>query len=459
MKTLPKYRRGLSLMEVLISIFVLSIGLLGLAALIPVGRFAIVEVAKADRGSAAGWNGLQDTKVQGMVDPRNWLVYDFQNNLLRYEWDGNIPDAVLQTHLCGTSEVVTTGGPGPRWDPALSDPPPALPHSLGGPSRYVVPVTPGEGYAIDPLFLANNLTGGQQMAGRFPYQTLGSNSYEYTMKRVSLDRAASGRYSVAGGWYGTTWTNPITGTAAAQQALFGRLFVSQDDLLFDIPRDDRIRPRRDYRFANTGSVPYRPYPPTAAETSEYGAIDFANDVQVREFHGDYSFLITLAPATTDYVVDPSGKTRYELSVVVFYKRDVVYADASSQTEKTPERMVMGTILGGSDLQLTTTRDASYLDVREGEWILVCGRMADADAPRGYRQVFKWYRVLSATETAADGSGGFERYVSLAGPDWNGSWCADLDGDGGTADDVGVALFDGSIAVYTTTIDLDTSLVR
>ncbi len=44
-------------MEVLISTFVMSIGLLGLAALIPVGRFAIVQTGKADRAGACGRAG------------------------------------------------------------------------------------------------------------------------------------------------------------------------------------------------------------------------------------------------------------------------------------------------------------------------------------------------------------------------------------------------------------------
>ena len=65
-------RRGVTLMEVLISIFVLSVGLLGLAALLPVGRFAIVQTAKHDRSGACGRAGLRDLKVQRMLDYTNW---------------------------------------------------------------------------------------------------------------------------------------------------------------------------------------------------------------------------------------------------------------------------------------------------------------------------------------------------------------------------------------------------
>ncbi|MFH1266447.1 MAG: prepilin-type N-terminal cleavage/methylation domain-containing protein, partial [Planctomycetota bacterium] len=45
-------RRGVSLLEVLISIFVLSIGLLGVAAVIPVGGHEILQAVKADRAAA-----------------------------------------------------------------------------------------------------------------------------------------------------------------------------------------------------------------------------------------------------------------------------------------------------------------------------------------------------------------------------------------------------------------------
>jgi hypothetical protein len=59
-------------MEVLISTFVLSIGMLGLAALIPVGRYAIVESGKADRSAACGRAAMRDIKVRRMLDYRQW---------------------------------------------------------------------------------------------------------------------------------------------------------------------------------------------------------------------------------------------------------------------------------------------------------------------------------------------------------------------------------------------------
>ncbi len=65
--------RGVTLMEVLISIGVLSIGLLGVAAMIPLGGITIQETAKADRAGACGRAGLRDVKIRGMLDPWNWV--------------------------------------------------------------------------------------------------------------------------------------------------------------------------------------------------------------------------------------------------------------------------------------------------------------------------------------------------------------------------------------------------
>ena len=73
MRRATRTRRGITLMEVLISTFVLSIGLLGLAALIPVGQFTLIETAKADRSGACGRAGLRDVDAERMLDWRLWV--------------------------------------------------------------------------------------------------------------------------------------------------------------------------------------------------------------------------------------------------------------------------------------------------------------------------------------------------------------------------------------------------
>ena len=68
----PAPHSGISLMEVLISIGILSIGLLGVAALIPIGKLAMIETNKSDRTGACGRAALRDVRVRRMLDSANW---------------------------------------------------------------------------------------------------------------------------------------------------------------------------------------------------------------------------------------------------------------------------------------------------------------------------------------------------------------------------------------------------
>lgn len=65
-------RRGVSLMEVLMSIFILTVGLLGMASLIPVGGFQVSEAIKADRAAAVGRAAFYEVRIRGLLDPRKW---------------------------------------------------------------------------------------------------------------------------------------------------------------------------------------------------------------------------------------------------------------------------------------------------------------------------------------------------------------------------------------------------
>ena len=59
-------------MEVLISIFVLSLGLIGCGGCLPVGRFAIMETVKSDPAGNCGRAGLHVVKTCRMLDSRLW---------------------------------------------------------------------------------------------------------------------------------------------------------------------------------------------------------------------------------------------------------------------------------------------------------------------------------------------------------------------------------------------------
>jgi hypothetical protein len=73
----PRHRRpsrtGLSLIEALISIFIVSIGLLGVVALFTIGHHDALGGAVADHAALVGREKLRDFRVRGMDDPDNWL--------------------------------------------------------------------------------------------------------------------------------------------------------------------------------------------------------------------------------------------------------------------------------------------------------------------------------------------------------------------------------------------------
>ena len=66
--------RGVSLLEVLISIFVVSIGLMYLAALLPVAGWNMARANEADRSATCGRAALRDVKVRNLLDRTKWTA-------------------------------------------------------------------------------------------------------------------------------------------------------------------------------------------------------------------------------------------------------------------------------------------------------------------------------------------------------------------------------------------------
>ncbi len=69
-------RCGISLIEILISMFVLLFGLLGVASIFPVGSHYMNEGEKFDYSSALAQNAFEEMGVRGMLRPEVWLYPD-----------------------------------------------------------------------------------------------------------------------------------------------------------------------------------------------------------------------------------------------------------------------------------------------------------------------------------------------------------------------------------------------
>ena len=459
-------RGGVSLLEVLISIFVLTVGLLAVATLIPVGRFAVVEAAKSDRAAACGQAVLNDIKVRKMINPNSWSPLDGVSLSRPRPW------------CFGDS-----GAPGD-------------PQTTVRRSGFEL----GESYAIDP-FYASQASNAAYLT-HFPYniRDLGNpilrpdKQWRWTrMRRV-------------------TWTG-----VGLSSVLATGVFGWHDDLVIPVPNDETQRPRQMFFNGSTRGRAFPLMPGESAVRNPLGGQD----------SGKYSYLITVTPSAEnhDFVRPNTGPPSiitapyhysenaplYNVSVVVFYKRATSdsseYLPSGTLADETPserqvEVMFLGTGLGGGDVRLLTLHEDAddldsdpdpreYLDIKENEWLMVSGGYNHyyqyRDVGGGSQRdaipvgVHKWYRIIATGETLSedlDGSGTIDpplekdynnngaiewfREATLAGPDWNPLW-GDWWGAGGPSDPFPLdgipdllfaTLLDGVIGVYSTTVELE-----
>jgi len=464
-------RAGVSLLEVLISIFVLSMGLLGIAAVIPVARFEIVEAAKADRSAAAGQALLDHAKVCGMLEPSSWQEVFDPTPLTDDEW------------VLG-----------------------AVQRDGGGNLRVYGFDIGRQSYAIDPLYVATAMNDPDALAlayapdlvQTFPYwpadfdPTDPSNPPprqrfipDVTMCRVTWHQQDPNIL------YGAA--TPVADRIARQLILSQRNCSWRDDLLVPVPSDRDQRPRQMMLLHAAGASPVVGAWPLRPGDNVPGALT----PQRPEAADNYTWVVTATPRLApEHYTSDSAPRAFSVSVVVFYKRNLAspwsFKDAS---DKPAERTVIASFLGGGygggDVRLValpTPPDYShYLDVKEGEWLMLGGTVFDPlRIPPVREYVFRWYRIAAAGETIvedknlngsldpgedSDDDGVLDapyRHVTLEGPDWNvdpvsgtTSWCL-RDGSGilqdinsdGTFRDVQACLFDGVVGVFTTTVELD-----
>jgi prepilin-type N-terminal cleavage/methylation domain-containing protein len=191
-------RRGVSLLEVLISIFVLAVGLLGVLAIIPLGQMTIAESVKADRAGACGRAVMRNIKVRRMLDFRNWI------------WDSNCWGL-------GYNQTAT---------------PDAIPNLA---SNFInLPEATGS-FMIDPLGRSKNLPnilyGKQSTASFLPRRTLNNPGDFYWPDDLALDTPANATERPG--------INPAVGLADSRSIDYSYLFTvspSSSERWMSIPK-------------------------------------------------------------------------------------------------------------------------------------------------------------------------------------------------------------------------------
>jgi type II secretory pathway pseudopilin PulG len=383
-------RRGISLMEVLISIGIMAIGLVSVASLLPVGGLQVQKANIEERKAQLVLNAVRDFHVRGMAairDPVN------------FPWVTAAPNS-LQPYfrVIGANKV---------YNPTAA---------TGAGLGALPPV------AIDPLMSSVAVV---SQAAQTNLQFFPIN------KSTSTPPVGMPRLTLASLYN----KNPLVARALADE-----IMVAHDDVIVNQP-DDRTLPATGAVISDTSTNPPKPY--------------------ARDYNGEFSWLATLTPNYPYLLPGESGNpaeanldplfffkklmgNEYTLSIVVFDRREVPRSTSSFTASSIGEEIVAVTQpsgvtvnLGGGDITIKAPTDAQSQLIRPNTWMM----LARKSPPEMGFQIFKWYRILSASSDGADVQ------VTLAGPDW--TW-----GPPDNSLPTSACLFDGAVAVVQRTIHLE-----
>jgi hypothetical protein len=392
------HRSAITLMEVLISMFVLLFGLMGVAAIFPVGNHYVVEGEKYDQGSILAQNAFEELEARGMLRPERWLYASYP-----------APDI---PRLLGPEFIVQ-----PPGDSSIGSVPgkfnfPGIGNVAAGPGNLP---DPGYAFVIDPMSVAAGVTPPSWLY-QWPmaFRTDGvtgvkrQNAWNYSTNPAY---PAAGR-QLLGAWPVRRMTLPIPDASGRYsyipmtQDVAETIFRLRDDLAVSLPDRDDAPAMQLWQTADVRNTPNDP----------------TDDLPLtRKYLGNFSWLATIVPQTLEardglQPAERKGQL-YDVSVVVFYKRDPTPSAES-------ERMIEAEMQGVGELVLfdpgndPTVVDAAVKDIKAGDWIAVMGVNQTSGT-----FMLKWYRILALDEdTYTDYVNTTDsnlpmRRAMVTGPDW------------------------------------------
>jgi hypothetical protein len=471
----PRPRSGLSLTETLIAMGILTLGLLGVAAVFPVGSFYMMKAEIADRGSAIAQSVMNDIMARGMLNPRAWYV-EVPNPTVTNS--STSPNAILPG-IDGKYSPKAPDLTGSQTSSTFTRPfAEALAEGLKRNTDVAVLAKQfGHAYVIDPIFasMAASTTVTSNNLPAYPFPSTAYARYPWPSST----------------YYGTRWWDPWRSnnkTSASEKTwpirrvtfrqssgwpldrqMAEHFFRGSDDLATDMPSRDDRPPIQTWQTTGSAHTPL-----------------------ARDWNGDYSWIVSVVPTTNaardGMARNPEGFS-YDVSVVVFYKRplptsapgtDVI--DASSN-ERMVGAKIVSTGLNGGELLLSDMNDVTvsstsstlaspFTQLRVGDWIMLCGPHPNSNVVVGTnltnvgsatpstgepKFVLNWYQVLSID---AEGTGitGFnsssQRVIAVRGVQWPWQPAAKLTDTTQLSNDLCVAICRGAVAVHTKTIRLE-----
>ena len=432
-------------MEVLISIFVLSMGLLGLAALLPVGSYTILETIKADRAGDCGRAALRDLKARRMLDST------FNVNSQCWVDPNMLSNGSFTLTSATCLSLASTAAPLSSRLSFVIDPWGVAgitnKYALGGgTAAWVAGSTLGQ--ALPRLGLGYVQSGGASISGIAWNPALAEAGF-----RCPDDLTVTLPESISGQSFGRSrmMQNLVLANSAGQTTALRSTVANGSppwsDGTYALAWDTSLSPPAWHitggaAFGGTSPTPCGPYmnDPNNTGTVVSGA------------QGDYSWFLSVtrvySPQTQSF--DP---TRARVSVVVCYKRDFGQPGAGLPAERAVKVFTAAPNSGFADMDPTsniamgggsillsaplndTPANQLGVRVREGDWVALFSTS---------NCLCSWYRVIAITDIYTDGTvKGLTQQLTLNGPDWQ-----------VTGQDYVIAIGQSVLGVYTTTVELD-----
>jgi hypothetical protein len=380
-------------LEVLISMFVLAVGLLSVAALIPAGRYEIAQSTQLDNTAMIGRAAFRDIAVRNYLYPGNAAgTESWRDSNGTAEWQPNGPDGNAE------QPFVADGAAGARVASAqvavAIDP---LAISAGYSASFPTLADPGEPHLTRVRPFIPGVPA--------PPPEFWDSVFRSSVDLVTVDNRGE----------------PFTDVN-----LNGQYDNGVDS--FDLPTQD----------ANGNGVhdgPNSNLPPQQSWFRDPSNPNLLTNVLRRASQGDYSWLATVVSDPTKSALN----SKVTVSVAVFHKRNLS-GPGAGESIATVILPPGGLGIGGGEMQLVGTASIPLRPVRPGEWLMLAGRRNDTFDPTIKYNYYRWYRVVTAARQS-----GNSQSVTLTGADWD----LRLFGGVGTK----AFLFDNIVAVYEKNLSL------
>ncbi len=391
-------RFGVTLLEVIVSMGIMVVGLMGMASLIPLGRLELAEGDRLDNSSTLGRGAFRELTVRGYLNPQMWV------------------DPLTGASVAGPqSFVVNPQAVGPPFAPIVVDPLMVAPRFFGETPNATALTSREESHRTNCRFFPYSLALPGSQSG-WPEKTAPKIA-RVTLRTYPADSSSGGslahtmRFDVA-----------------------SRFFRSTDDLVIDLPTDRARRPAQIFMQSDMTNL---------SVTANDGVTDSKALPQVayRKFRGDYSWFFVVEPNPAERYTSPSDNllpmtaggfgspyvTRaFRVWVVVCNKRDL--RDTSDMSlaasRAVGERCVWIDFIDRYTARLRASglidegTASQVLDAKANQWIAATSAYTNPMVPGGKQYLMEWFRIVNVADRAQqhEGSDVWYREVSLAGRD-------------------------------------------